>query len=271
MKFPSPSGSGPPVHHDEALEEQVLSVQRELEHTQRLATIGTVAAGIAHEVNNLLTPALAYAQLARNQSDPELLEKALKSAEEGIRAASEVLHSILDFASPTDRSGDDDCDIADVVEATFSCLGRDPSKDGIEIKRRVPPGLRARIQPLALQQVLLNLILNAMRELKTKKSSGRIRIEAEVAASGGVELSVADNGPGIPDEIAGSIFKPFVSGQGALPSSERQGGSGLGLSICRRLIESCGGQIWVEQTAGGGATFRMSLQAPAAARLARAG
>lgn len=270
--FPSSSVNGSdPIDRADALEEQVLSVQRELEHTHRLATIGTVAAGIAHEVNNLLTPALAYAQMARTQSDPEMHQKALRSAEDGIKAATRVLHSILDFASPTDRSGEDDADVAEVVEATLTCLGRDPEKDGITVKRRIPPGIRARISPLSLQQVLLNLILNAIRELRTGASTAEIEISAGMKPDGTVEISVADNGPGIPDEIAGSIFKPFVSGQIGTPSREKQGGSGLGLSICRRLIESSSGQIWLESTPGGGATFMITLEAAKAARLARAG
>ncbi len=249
-----------------AAEADLAMLRRELEHTQRLAVVGTIAAGAAHEINNVLTPALAYAQLARSSpDDTHALNRALERTIAGIEAASGILQGMLDFSSVADESACADINAA--VQAALDCMGRDPGKDGIHLKRRIPPATAAAIQPLALQQVILNLILNARRALASHKARDRqIMIIAKPQGDGLILITFTDNGPGIPPEVADSLFEPFVS---CAPgpeldqsgSGDCRGGTGLGLAVCRRAIEAAGGSIAAGSHSSGGAKFTINLPA----------
>jgi signal transduction histidine kinase len=246
----------------EALESDLAAVRAELEHAQRLALIGTLAAGAAHEVNNLLTPAIAYAQMARGRrDDPAIAWKAIEKAERGMQSASEILRAILDFS--IDEHAANRADVAESLQAALQCLGRDPAQDGVTLQSRIEPGCVVAIRPIALQQVFLNLILNAVKAMAGR--AGTLTIAAKPTSNGVIRLTVADNGPGIASEIASTLFDPFVSAsydEAATGDQIRPAGSGLGLTICRRLIEAAGGSIEAGETPGGGATFTIELPAP---------
>lgn len=242
-------------------ESELVSLRRELDHSHQLATLGTLTAGIAHEINNILTPVLAYAQLARqNPHDTALRAKALDRAISGVASAARITEAVLGFARAEDEDGH--ANITEVVESCLACLARDPARDGVEVKLEAPADAAVSIRPLALQQVLLNLILNAINALAGR--SGEIRIIAQ-ARGETTRITVTDSGPGIPKDIADRLFEPFVSSHsrnGATPTGH--GGSGLGLAICRRLVEDVGGSITLVdpgENPGGGATFRIDLPA----------
>jgi len=241
-----------------ALEQELATVQAQLEHLQRLATIGTLSAGVLHEANNLLTPALAYSQMAiRRPDDEEMLRKAVSRSVSGIQGASQILRAILDFTTPADRRND--CaDVNDALRRALDCIGRDLGKDQIELKTAIPHAMLAAIRPLALQQVFLNLLLNSARALRGA-GGGRLEIDGS-RLPGAVMIQMSDNGPGIPDELQDRIFEPFVSGA-AKDAEDPRGGSGLGLSMCRHLIDRHGGTIAYTDTEGGGATFTIRLPA----------
>jgi signal transduction histidine kinase len=262
---PTPHRSGasgaPAVADVERLEHQ-------LAHAQRLSTVGVLAAGVAHEINNILTPVLSYAHLARTRSDDEeFLDRATAKIIAGVESACQVARAILSFTADADR--DDQAEISPVLDTTFRCLARDPAKDRIEVVTRIPPGSMVRIQPVALQQVLLNLLLNARAVLK--ETGGRITIEAAPGPDGTTVLSVTDTGPGIPDDVQASLFEPFVSGRTCSgEGSDNEGGSGLGLTVARYLIERAGGRIAVASAPGTGARFEVVLKTGGVAR-AKAG
>ncbi len=241
-------------------EEELAALRRELDHSHQLATLGTLTAGIAHEINNILTPVLAYAQLARsNPHDAGLRAKALDRAVAGVESASRITEAVLGFARTDDEA--ERADVAEVVESSLACLGRDPTRDGINVVLQVEKGLEVRIRPLGLQQVLLNLVLNAIRALNGK--GGELRITAR-DQNGTTTIVVADTGPGIPPSIADTIFKPFVSSRDTkgCKRSNEHGGSGLGLAVCRRLIERSGGSIILDRSdeaSQQGARFQISL------------
>jgi hypothetical protein len=246
-----------------AMEAELVAVRRELEHTHRLATIGTITAGVAHEINNLLTPALAYAQ--RAASDPDdtaLLQKAVEKSRTGIDAASRILDAVLGFSCADEEPDTARPDAA--LQAAIDCIGRDLSKDGITIERTIPPDLTCRIRPLALQQVLLNLLLNACKAMRPR--GGRITVSAERPDAATVRIIVADTGPGIPEDIISTLFEPFVTapianGRPSTGPADQQGGSGLGLTVCRRTINAAGGTITVDSSSGEGAVFCIELPA----------
>ncbi len=243
----------------ERAEAELDSLRRELDHCHQLATLGTLTAGIAHEINNILTPVLAYAQLARsNPNDTALRAKALDRAIGGVESASRITEAVLGFA----RTGDEaeQAVVADVINASFACLSRDPVRDGVRLILDVDADRCVRIRPLALQQVLLNLILNALSVLHGKP--GELRIESSEQPDGTTRIRVSDNGPGIPPELAATLFDPFVTTRSAhKPSPTGHGGSGLGLAVCRRLVENSGGTIVLEPATKDrqGASFLISL------------
>ncbi len=244
----------------EQAQAQLDALRTELDHCHQLATLGTLTAGIAHEINNILTPVLAYAHLARsNPNDTALRAKALDRAISGVEAASRITEAVLGFARNDD--GAEQAAIADAVESSIACLSRDPARDGVRLIVTVDAEMHVQISPLALQQVLLNLILNALSVLHGKP--GELRIEARQHPDGATRIRVSDSGPGIPAKIAATLFDPFVTTRspGSKSSPTGHGGSGLGLAVCRRLIENSGGTIVLEPPTddGQGASFLISL------------
>ncbi len=231
----------------------------ELDHSDRLATLGTLAAGVAHEINNILTPVLAYAQMAASHPDDQDLQaKAIEKTITGVEVATRIASSILGFAGHNDAP---DADVADVVTQAINCIARDPNKDQTDLRLEIQPGTRVRMNPLSLQQVLINLVLNAQEAMRQHGRPGRLIIAAITRADGTIGIRVSDNGPGLPKDIAGRIFEPFVTGRKRQADSTRPG-HGLGLSICRRLIEQAGGSITASSTTGQGTTFLIVLPSP---------
>jgi two-component system NtrC family sensor kinase len=249
-----------PLH---AAESALGSVKADLEHTHRLATLGLMAAGVAHEINNILTPVLAYAQLASsNPADSALQAKALDKAIRGVETATRITQAMLGFAGAAPRGGESQsASISQVLRSTLDCMGRDPAKDRIRMAVKIHPDASVRIPPLALQQVLLNVILNACSAMR--KRGGDLSLTAIERSDGTTQITIADTGPGIPEDIAGRLFQPFCSARhscGRHESAEStSGGTGLGLTICRRLIEDAGGSISVHSVTGTGTTVSITL------------
>ena len=247
------------------VEERLAVVERHLAQAQRLGTLGTLAAGIAHEINNILTPVLSYAHLASSRrDDPEFLDKALGKIVRGVESATDVARAMLTYSRDDDTG--ETANLQATLDAAIGSLGREPAKDGIAIDVDLPPEAFVSIPPLSLQQVLVNLLLNAGKAMG--RGGGRIMVSAR-SADGRTVLRFADTGPGIPEAILPSLFEPFV-GTGAPVESgddEVTQGHGLGLAVCRLLIENAGGTIEASSPSSGGAVFTIALpeaSAPAA-------
>jgi signal transduction histidine kinase len=249
------------VHH---IEQQIADLQEQLTESQRLATVGTIAAVIAHEFNNLLTPIVSYCQLALNsieagKDDPALVQKALsKSMTHAVRAG-KICTSMLSLV----RNEGDDKSLAVqiLVDEALSVLARDPRKDGIALRVQIQPGLTVKGDPIQLEQVLLNLLINARQAMLAGNSSirgGSISIKADQTEEGEVRISIIDTGPGIPDSALPRIFEPFFTTK-TNPKRGEHRGSGLGLHICKQIIERHGGRIEVQSTVGKGTTFDLLL------------
>jgi len=269
----------------ESVEARLDRLQAGLRQSHRLATLGTLAAIVAHEFNNILTPVISYAQLALASADgpsPDLplIRKALQRALDGSQKAAHISSTILGFARDAD-AGPRSANVAAAVDDVFTCLARDPAKDGIALRLDIPADLRVAIRPVALQQVLLNLVLNARAALKSaRRSTGRsLAITARPADDDRILITVADTGPGIPADLLPRIFDPFVTHSPApapAPGSKAPGkggaengddasggrkGTGLGLAVCRDLVQQAAGAIDVETCEGHGTTFRIELPA----------
>jgi signal transduction histidine kinase len=262
--MPKPAASHhiePFVAPPEQPQREVDVLRRQVEHLQRLATLGTLAAGTIHEINNILTPALAYAQLAKsNPDDPALSVKAIEKAIDCIESASRIAQQVLSFAGNREEALA--ACVRGCVQKALDCLGRDPAKDRVTLAVNINADAMVAMRPLALQQVLLNLIINACNAMRT--SGGTLRINSVDRSDGTTQISVSDTGPGIPAEIASRLFQPFVSqpshamqSRSATSQAKVHSGTGLGLSICQRLIEEAGGTISATSKSKCGTTFTM--------------
>jgi signal transduction histidine kinase len=228
---------------------ELASKNRELELRRRLAALGELAAGVAHEVRNPLGAIRLYSDLLRDQCRALRLDPALALVEKidaGIRAIDAVVEDTLALA-PRDR-GLDACSVPQLVERA-----RDASQEVLS-SRRVSleltcgdPDVLVRGDPNGLQRVLVNLIVNAA-EVSAPGQAVRVEIVADDAR---VRIHVRDQGPGLADDVRDRIFDPFFT--------TKQHGTGLGLTIAHRLVEAYGGRLTAENGPAGGAEFMVTL------------
>ncbi|MCD6304306.1 MAG: HAMP domain-containing histidine kinase [Planctomycetes bacterium] len=237
----------------EQLERHNASLRQQVRRLQRLAALGTMTCMVAHEFNNILTPIINYAQLA--QKDPSKVEKALARAIDGGGRASEICRSILGLARD-DTARPVPVNIAELLSQTLQAMGRDPSRDGISVTLNAPAELELVTRKVELQQVLLNLLLNARTAVLQRGEPRRIDITVSQDREQ-VYIRVIDNGVGIEPGHLGRIFEPFFTT--AAGRDDRSGGNGLGLAGCREIVRSLGGEISATSTPGQGATFTVVL------------
>lgn len=264
------------LEHFEQIEAEFQLVRDGLTHSHRLTTLGTIASMVAHEYHNILTPMISYCQMAlMAPDDAPLMHKAIEKALTAGQRAAQISSSILDFAR---ESGDPEsaAHLRQAIDDTLSCLARDPGKDGVELIIETPDVVVA-MSSIKLQQVLINLILNALQAMRSMgKKVGRLSITGRVEGAA-LHLEVADTGPGVPTEILDRLFEPFVShrpdktnnslrlvgaeapNDDADSCANQMRGTGLGLCICRDLVRQAGGQISVTSRPGAGATFHLEL------------
>ena len=240
-------------------QQQNIDLKSQLNHLQHLANIGTVSYMIAHEINNLLTPLKTYADLAlRNFDDKALCEKALHKTIQNCERASNVMESMLALAN-NQRQEKKNTELLGLVEEIFGCLCRDFGKDGITVEINIPHGLTVFAIPVQIQQVLMNLILNARQAMLPR--GGVLSIRAEVKDEA-VEIEVEDTGAGIKPADLERIFDPFFTTKKDGNSTSENSGAGLGLAFCKRVIEGHNGLITVDSRPGHGSKFRIILPKP---------
>lgn len=242
-------------------QQQLESVREQLMESQRLATIGTIASVIAHEFNNLLTPMTNYTQMAlrgieAGQPDMELIIKALQKSFAGATKAGKICKSMLGLAKGESEFGR--VEVQKLVDEVLSVMARDPQKDGIALRVFIAPGLSVQGDPVQLEQVLLNLLINARQALLGSGSGKSITIKAGEPEAGEVKIQVIDDGPGIPGKLITKIFEPFFTTKGTVKKGEQKG-TGLGLAICREIMEHHHGRIEVTSEVGRGTTFTVVL------------
>ncbi len=254
---------GTPFDHAAVLNETLANLDQV--GLERMMTAGQLAGMFAHELSNILTPLLSYAQLAlANPGDDALSNKALNKAADGAMRAAFLADALLGKRGGPDERDRDvesavdpllsiepaacvDDSVRRSLAAAFRGPGAAMERSRLAIHIDVEPGLRAAAHPIALEHVLQNLISNARLAMRSHRDddSGEIRIAAravpmEGCSTGntpGVEIRVRDTGPGVSDHVRARLFEPFVT------SRAGQGGFGLGLAVCKRLIEQAGGTI----------------------------
>lgn len=245
------------VSERKALEERLQRQQAELLHAQRLSTAGELAATMAHELNQPLGAIANYlggvtlryhAVLDAHPGLRDALQETLRLS----KRAAEVVHGIRDLVR-RHESGREWVAIGAVADEalalTRSELTRHKVRVVLEIPASVPPVWGQRVH---FRQLLLNLVLNALDALAATAPERReLRITAHALPPAQIGIEVADNGMGFAMDLAGRIFEPFVSA--------KTEGIGLGLSICRTIVEAHGGRITARSVVGEGATFSITL------------
>jgi len=236
--------------------EQNTALKSQIIQLQALANMGSACYMIAHEINNLLTPLANYAALAlKNPHDKSLAEKALEKMVRNCERASKIMESMLAMANGQ-RQEKENARLITLVEEIFTCLCRDFAKDGITVEIRIPEDLTVWAVPVQIQQVLMNLILNARDAMLPR--GGILAIKA-TENNDVTQIEVADTGSGIEPANLENIFESFFTTKTNKKSASEYSGSGLGLAFCKKVIEAHGGFISVESRPAQGSTFKISL------------
>jgi len=235
------------------------ALQSQLQQLQPLAAIGSASSMIAHEINNLLTPVGNYAELALDHPDDrDLADKALRKAMLSCQRASKVMESVMAMAHGR-RQDKVTALLRPLIEEVFTCLARDFSKDKIEVRIEVPADMEVHAVPVQVQQVVMNLVLNAREAMLDQGGTLTIRAEATPEA---VCIEVHDTGAGIPAETLDRIFEPFFSTKRPTGRAGECSGNGLGLAFCKTVVEAHDGHLCVRSRPGQGTVFRVSLPRP---------
>ena len=227
--------------------------EQQLLMTNKLASVGELAAGVAHELNNPLTGIMGYAQLlAENKDIPEDIKPDLDRIYNESQRAAKIVKNLLSFA----RQGKSEkvyLDINDLIKITLDLRAYELKTSNIKVCTNLtpnPPLIRA--DHHQIQQVIMNLIINAEHAINETKRRGKLTIETSIAEDC-IRISIADNGRGIPKESIDKIFDPFFT------TKDVGIGTGLGLSICHGIIAEHGGTIYAESNRQG-TTFIIKLK-----------
>ncbi len=238
--------------HEQLRQNETLKLQ--VDQLQALANVGVCTSMIAHELNNILTPLINYALLAlRHPDDSELTAKALTKVSNNCQKASDIMQSILSVVTG-ETENIVETPLLALTEQVFNCICRDFAKDAITVQLDIPSDLTVYAVPIQLQQVMMNLILNAREAML--ENGGTLTITAKKNRSA-VKIEVSDTGCGIPREYIDNIFDPFFTTKKR--STSETSGSGLGLSYCLKTVQKAGGTIEVESLHGVGTTFTITL------------
>ncbi|MBP6840059.1 MAG: hybrid sensor histidine kinase/response regulator [Kofleriaceae bacterium] len=246
--------------------ERLREIERRMMETERVYTLGVVAAGIVHELRNPIGVVSNYIDLARDAlgqvsgHGAAQARRLLDSAAVGAERMVEIVRGVE--LSTRRRVGVDRANVAEVAELTVGMVHGEV-RSRAELVLAVPLGLWVALSPTQLSQILLNLVLNAVEAVGGAgrpgpggATRGHIRVAAE-AVGDRIRIEVSDDGPGVPADVRPRIFEAFFT-------TKHEGGTGLGLAICRQIATDAGGSLELQDRPGGGATFVLTV--PAAAR-----
>jgi signal transduction histidine kinase len=237
-----------PANETDQLRQQLLQAQR-------LSSVGALASSVAHEFNNILTTIINYARLGlRAEHDSAARAQAFEKILKGGQRAATIVNGMLGFARnhSTQRQP---TDLVRLVEEVLLLTEKDLSKHRIQVDRKFTDRSVAAAVPGQIEQIFLNLVINARQAMP---NGGRLRVEVRTnRRTNMAEVKIADSGVGIPPDQLRLIFEPFYTTK--QPDEHGHGGTGLGLSVCRQIIEQHRGRIRVESVVGKGSTFTVKL------------
>ena len=231
----------------------LLQSEQQLRASERLASIGTLAAGIAHEINNPVGSILAAAQLAQvlqaESGREEEVALALEDIEAQAKRCGEIVRSVLQF-SRDERTEKWDCALAEIVTRSLRLTSAFAEERGAQIELQLAErDVFARVNPIQLEQALVNLLRNAVESGATQIVMTLSRLDSRALA----RVEIRDDGPGIPERDRMRIFEPFYT------TKRGEGGTGLGLSVVHGIATEHGGALSVGAVGGGGVAVRLEL------------
>jgi signal transduction histidine kinase len=234
---------------ENAHQARLRDLERQVQHNERLASVGRLAAGLAHEINNPLEGMSNYLQLVEDDLAAGDTAEAARSAakvRQGVDRIAGITRQVLRFANPG-QAPKEVVDLAPLVGRSVDLLRGQPLGQAVTFELDLPAGgLPVWGNPVALDQLFLNLLLNACQ---LQPRGGQVEVGGTLTPSG-VRLQVRDRGPGFSAEALERAFEPFFSSRGS---------TGLGLSVCRGIVEDHGGAIRVSNRPGGGAVFELEF------------
>lgn len=230
-----------------------------LQATARLVAVGEIASSIAHELNQPLAAIASYAlgclrRLRAGRADPRQLEGALAEVGEQAERAGQIIRRVRDFV----RARQPVLAVLDLnalVERVADAATHEAVRSGMRIALHLAPGLPpALADAVMIEQAILNLVRNALDAMRDRAGAEQpVDLITASGKNGTLEVTVADRGPGVAAEVASLLFQPFYTSKAE--------GMGLGLNICRSIVEFHGGRIWTTPREGGGAQFHFTVRA----------
>lgn len=238
-------------------ERQCAQLAQQLQQAQRLVAVGELVSTTTHEFNNVLMTIINYTKLGMRHKDQTTRDRAFEKILAASNRAAKITNGVLGIARQRTESFVP-VELPKLIEDALVLMEREMNKYRVTVETRFDAAPEALCRPSQIQQVLLNLLTNARQAMP---GGGRIliRVTADHEAKT-VDLIVRDNGPGIPADVLPRIFDRFFSTKNG-PDASGKGGSGLGLSACRDIVEEHHGRIRVESTVGKGTSFTIKLPA----------
>ena len=236
------------------LQDQVTSLQRQLIQAQKMSSVGVLASSITHEFNNILMTVINYAKMGVRHKDAATRDKSFDKILAAGHRASKITTGMLSYAK---QQGDrrESMDLVPLVEDVLVLVEKDLQRYRIRLTTQFETHPFAAVNSGQIQQVLLNLIINARQAME---QGGNLTISVRSnSEQGQAEISIRDSGCGIPPDKLRRIFEPFFTTKSV--DEQGQGGTGLGLSLAKEVMESHGGRIRVESAVGSGTTFTLKF------------
>jgi signal transduction histidine kinase len=238
-----------------SLHQQIEVLKQRLAEAQKLTALGELVGTTTHEFNNILMTIINYAKLGIRHQDRTTRDKAFEKILAAGNRAAQITNTVLGLARRR-SAGQEPTDLVQLVEDTMVLLEREMNKYRITVEKHFQPIPEAYVNGNQIQQVLLNLLINARQAMP---KGGRLLIKlSHDPDSNMIDLVVRDYGCGIPQDLLPRIFDPFFTTKSG-PDASGKGGTGLGLSMCREIIEAHQGRLRVDSTVGKGTAFTLKL------------
>lgn len=238
-----------------SFQQQVEALKQHLVQAQKLTALGELVSTTTHEFNNVLMTIINYAKLGMRHPDNASREKSFEKILVAANRAAKITNTVLGLARNR-SAGQEPTNLTQLVEDTMVLLEREMNKYRVVVEKRFQPIPEAFVNGNQIQQVLLNLLINARQAMP---GGGRVQLRlSHDVENDMIDLVIRDYGCGIAPEVLPRIFDAFFTTKSG-PDASGKGGTGLGLSLCRDIIEAHRGRIRVDSTPGKGTAFTLKL------------
>ncbi len=238
-----------------SLQQQIDMLKGQLAHAQKLTALGELVGTTTHEFNNVLMTIINYAKMGMRHRDNANRDKCFEKIYSAGQRAAKITNTVLGMARNR-SAGQEPTDLTKLIDETLFLLEREMRKYRVVVERKFEPIPEAHVDGNQIQQVLLNLLINARQAMP---NGGRVTIGlSHDTENDMIDLLVRDYGCGIPPEKLPRIFNSFYSTKSG-PDESGKGGTGLGLSMCRDIIEAHHGRVRVDSAVGKGTAFTLKL------------